>query len=256
MKKLFALMLTLVLVCGLLPGTAAASSLQTNNNIPHDILINNSPILNDSTTLNQNIILNNSPNINLDISLNNGQNSSIAGSDDSLTIESDGSISIAPGIAPGIVWEDDEAIPVHNSINDHEKLFWNSNTKYHWKQCACGARLGEELHVDPKDADDDTCICGYRFSDNADLVTLWVRGCPGIKYFNKNKTEYELDAYTYKDVKEIKISTRTHDSEATVELPEDLTLKEGKNTFEVKVTSENQKVTKIYTLIINKEAKK
>lgn len=143
--------------------------------------------------------------------------------------------------------------PVHEP--EKHTLYWNSNTKYHWKECACGARFGEELHVDPKDAENDTCICGYHFSDNADLVTLWVRGCPGIKNFNKNTTEYELNAYTYKDVKNIKISTRTFDSEATVELPEDLTLKEGKNTFEVKVTAENQKVTKTYTLIINKEAK-
>ena len=64
--------------------------------------------------------------------------------------------------------------------------------------------------------------------------------------------QYKLNAYTYKDVKEIQISTRTFDSEATVELPEDLTLKAGENKFEVKVTAENQKVTKIYTLIITK----
>lgn len=142
---------------------------------------------------------------------------------------------------------------VHTDPNDH-KLTWNSNTKYHWKECACGARFGEELHVDPLETEDDYCKCGYHFSSNADLVTLWVKGCPGIKYFDKNKTEYELDAYTYKDVKEIKIRTRTHDCCATVELPEDLTLKEGKNTFEVKVTAENKKVTKTYTLVINKEA--
>lgn len=137
---------------------------------------------------------------------------------------------------------------------DH-KLTQNYNTKYHWMECACGARFGVELHVDPLDTKDDTCTCGYHFSDNADLVTLWVNGCPPIKGFDKNETEYELKAYTYKDVKEIKISTRTFDSCATVELPEDLTLKEGKNTFDVKVTAENKKVTKTYTLTIIKEAK-
>ena len=147
----------------------------------------------------------------------------------------------------------DDPIIVHGP-NDHE-LGWNCNTKYHWKQCACGARFGEELHVDPLDTDDDYCICGYHFSDNADLVTLWIKGCPPIKNFNKNKTEYKLNAYTYKDVKEIKFSTRTHDVGATVELPEDLTLKEGENKFEVKVISENKKVTKVYTVIITKEAK-
>ena len=149
----------------------------------------------------------------------------------------------------------DHKAPVHTYPFEHD-LGWNCNTKYHWKECACGARFEEELHVDPKDAENDYCKCGYHFSSNADLVTLWVNGCPGIKNFNKDTTEYTLNAYTYKDVKSIKISTRTHDSEATVELPEDLTLKEGENRFEVKVTAENQKVTKIYTLIINKEPQK
>ena len=151
--------------------------------------------------------------------------------------------------------DDDGEVYLPHSYED-KIIGYGCDTKYHWKQCSCGCKIGMERHVDPKDTSDDTCICGYHFSDNADLVTLWVKGCPGIKYFDKNKTEYELDAYTYKDVKEIKISTRTHDSEATVELPEDLTLKEGENKFEVKVHAENQKVTKVYTLIINKEAKK
>lgn len=143
-----------------------------------------------------------------------------------------------------------QAIIVHDP-NEHE-FGYASNTKYHWLQCACGCQISMEPHVDPKDAENDYCFCGYHFSDNADLVTLWVDGCPPIKGFNKNKTEYKLDAYTYKDVKEIKIATTTFDSEATVELPEDLTLKDGENKFEVKVTSENQKVTKVYTLNITK----
>ena len=150
--------------------------------------------------------------------------------------------------------EDDENFE-HDIPWEHD-LGWNFNTKYHWQECACGARFGEELHVDPLSTEDNYCICGYHFSDNADLVTLWINGCPGIKNFDKNTTEYKLNAYTYKDVKQIKISTRTHDSEATVELPDDLTLKEGENKFEIKVTSESQKVTKTYTVIITKEAQK
>ena len=151
--------------------------------------------------------------------------------------------------------EDDNVPNVHDIPWEHD-LGWNSNTKYHWKECACGARFGEELHVDPLSTEDNYCICGYHFSDDADLVTLWINGCPGIKNFDKNTTEYKLNAYTYKDVKQIKISTRTNDSEATVELPEDLTLQEGENKFEIKVTSESRKVTKTYTVIITKEPKK
>lgn len=153
-----------------------------------------------------------------------------------------------------LVSQEEKLALANHEGNDHH-FGWASNAKYHWMACPCGCEINKEAHVDPKDAVNDYCICGYRFSDNADLVTLWVNGCPPIKGFGKNKTEYELNAYTYKDVKEIAISTRTFDSQATVELPEDLTLKEGKNTFEVKVISENQKVTKTYTLVINKEAK-
>ena len=144
----------------------------------------------------------------------------------------------------------------HHDDANHTASGYGCNTAYHWIQYACGCRFNVESHVDPKTAEDDYCTCGYHFSDNADLVTLWVNGCPPIKKFNKNITEYKLTAYTYKDVKEIKIATNTYHSQATVELPEDLTLKEGENKFEVKVTAENQKNTKVYTLIITKEAKK
>ena len=150
--------------------------------------------------------------------------------------------------------EELEALSNHD-LNDHHYR-WAANTKYHWLDCPCGCKIGMEPHVDPKDAIGGYCTCGYWFSDNADLVTLWIGGCPLIEDFDKNTTEYELDAYTYKDVKEIQISTRTFDAGATVELPEDLTLKEGKNTFEIKVVAENQKDSKIYTVVINKEAAK
>ena len=150
--------------------------------------------------------------------------------------------------------EELEALANHD-LNDHHYR-WAANTKYHWLDCPCGCKIGMEPHVDPKDAIGGYCTCGYWFSDNADLVTLWIGGCPLIEDFDKNTTEYELDAYTYKDVKEIQISTRTFDAGATVELPEDLTLKDGKNTFEIKVVAENQKDSKIYTVVINKEAAK
>lgn len=147
-----------------------------------------------------------------------------------------------------------KAAPIHPD-GQHEYSY-ASNPTYHWFQCPCGCQVNKEPHIDPMDAENDYCFCGYHFSDNADLVTLWINGCPPIKKFNKNTTEYKLNAYTYKDVKEIKVSTRTFDSEATVELPEDLTLKEGENKFDIKVVSENKKVTKVYTVIITKEAKK
>lgn len=151
--------------------------------------------------------------------------------------------------------ESENALPVHGP-NDHE-YGYASNAKYHWLQCACGCKISMEPHVDPLDTTDDYCTCGYHFSDNAELVTLWLKDCKELKNFKKNVYEYETDAYTYKDVSEIKrIATRTFDSEATVELPEDLTLKEGENKIEIKVIAENKKATQTYTVIVNKEAKK
>jgi len=151
--------------------------------------------------------------------------------------------------------EPDDVVITHGP-NDHE-YGYASNTKYHWLQCACGCKISVERHVDPLDAPNDYCICGYHFSDNAQLVTLWLKDCKELKDFSKDVYEYETDAYTYKEVNELKrIATRTFDSEATVELPEDLTLKEGENKIEIKVTAENKKVSQIYTVIVNKEAKK
>ena len=227
MKKLISLMLALVLICSLIPMAAMADTTEEKFYIKNTVtgtwheLIDGKP--GDALTDKE-----------LIASLDKSWNEYLAQQKED---------------------DDDGEVYLPHSYED-KIIGYGCDTKYHWKQCSCGCKIGMERHVDPKDTSDDTCICGYHFSDNADLVTLWVKGCPGIKYFDKNKTEYELDAYTYKDVKEIKISTRTHDSEATVELPEDLTLKEGENKFEVKVHAENQKVTKVYTLIINKEAKK
>lgn len=141
--------------------------------------------------------------------------------------------------------------------HDHEYNGYGSNPTYHWLECACGCKLNVEYHVDPLNTDDDYCFCGYHFSDNADLVTLWLQDCETLKNFRKDVFEYETNAFTYKDVKEIKrIATRTFDSEATVELPEDLTLQEGENKIEIKVIAENKKVSQTYTVIVNKEAKK
>ena len=152
--------------------------------------------------------------------------------------------------------DDDGEVYLPHSAED-KIVGYGCDTKYHWWQCSCGCKIGMERHVDPKNTTDDTCVCGYHFSDDADLVTLWLDGCLGLKNFRKDVYEYETKAYTYKDVTEIKrIATRTHDSQATVELPEDLTLKEGENKFEIKVTAENQKVTNIYTVTVIKEAKK
>ena len=146
----------------------------------------------------------------------------------------------------------EEVIVYIHDPNDHSYNGYGFDTKYHWLECACGCKISMELHVDPKSTTDDVCTCGYQFSDNADLSVLWIDGAFPINNFNKDVTEYEVKAHTYKEFKEAKISTFTYDSEATVEYPKDLTLKAGKNVFEIKVTAENQKVTKTYTVTVVK----
>lgn len=147
-----------------------------------------------------------------------------------------------------------EEKPAPQKKHIHKYNLVQYNMKYHWKECECGLKISMEPHVDPKDTLDDTCTCGFHFSDNADLVTLWVKGCQPIKDFNKNVTDYTLKTVTYKAVKEVKISTRTFDAQSTVELPEDLTLKKGTNVIPVKVIAGNKKTTKTYTLTIINES--
>lgn len=156
-----------------------------------------------------------------------------------------------------LIRQEEKMLNADHSEISHDFNSYGWDAKYHWMQCVCGCKINMEPHIDPKDAPNDYCTCGYHFSDDADLVTLWLQDCEGLENFRKDVYEYETNAYTYKDVSKIKrIATRTHDSQATVELPEDLTLKEGENRIEIKVTAENQKVTKVYTVIVNKEPKK
>ena len=137
----------------------------------------------------------------------------------------------------------------------HKYNIVRHNLNYHWLACSCGQTINKEHHVDPRDTTDDTCTCGMHFSDNADLVTLWVKDCEPIRDFDKDTTEYTLKTVSYKPVKEVKISTRTYNDQSTVELPEDLTLKKGTTVIPVKVTSGNLKNTKTYTLTIINESK-
>lgn len=129
------------------------------------------------------------------------------------------------------------------------------NRLYHWKACDCGSKYGYEKHVDPATDEDSICTCSYKFSNNADLVTLWVQDAPLATRFNRNTTDYVANVHTYKEVNATKISVRTFDALATVEMPTDLTLREGANVFEITVTAEDRKTTKTYTVNAIKSAK-
>ena len=126
---------------------------------------------------------------------------------------------------------------------------WTVNRDGHFYRCVCGAKHNFAEHTMGADG---KCICGYVFMDNADLTVLWMSGIKLSPSFKKDVTEY-TGKLLVKDLEETKISAFSFDGKAEIELPEDLTLKKGTNTFEVKVTAEDGKTTKTYTVTVEKE---
>lgn len=145
-------------------------------------------------------------------------------------------------------------IDIFYDSHDHE-----FTTRYdrhnHWEGCDCGEVKNKKSHVDPAEDTDKVCDCGYVFSNNADLVTLWLEGMVLSPRFDKEITEYTANVHTYKDFTATRIKTETFDALAKVELPKDLTLKEGENTFRITVTAEDTVTTKTYTVTAYKTAK-
>lgn len=125
---------------------------------------------------------------------------------------------------------------------------WTVNRDGHFYRCKCGAKHNFAEHYD---AGDSTCVCGYKFMDNTQLTVLWMQGIQLSPKFQKDVTEYE-GKLLVKDLKETKISAFSFDAKATVELPEDLTLKQGTNIFEIKVTAEDGMTTQTYTVTVDK----
>ena len=125
----------------------------------------------------------------------------------------------------------------------------------HWLQCRCGSKIQNQLHVDPATDDDSICTCGYKFSDNADLVTLWLRNMVLSPRFNKGVTEYTGQIHTYKDVTSTEVRYRTFDAKATVEVSGGTEINDGLNVFEITVTAEDRKTTKTYTVFASKPVK-
>lgn len=129
----------------------------------------------------------------------------------------------------------------HSYKKAHDRIF-------HWDLCDCGDTRNKERHVDPVTDLDKTCICDYHFSDNATLTTLWLANIQMTPAFNKEITEYTGTVQTYQEANETKITARSFDALATIELPTDLALNEGPNIFQIKVTAEDKTATKTYTI--------
>lgn len=162
-------------------------------------------------------------------------------------------------------------IPAYNGTKEWEKKWGNtisvvykrhthSFTKahdriYHWDQCPCGYVGKKEHHVDPATDADKICVCDYKFSDNANLTTLWLENVVPSVSFKPEITEYTGEVRTYLEVAATKITAKSFDALATVELPADLTIKEGPNVFKIKVTAEDKTTTKTYTFTAVKPVK-
>ena len=118
---------------------------------------------------------------------------------------------------------------------------------YHWDTCACGYVGNKEHHVDPATDADKICVCNYKFSDNATLTTLWLENVVPTVPFRPEITDYTGEVITYQEVDATRITVRAFDDLATITLPTDLSIKEGSNVFTIKVTAEDKTTTKTYT---------
>ena len=140
-----------------------------------------------------------------------------------------------------------DGVPGVSSIYNCNHAFgFDTNRDGHFIGCRCGLRGAVDPHQDPTTTDGQ-CWCGYTYYDIADLTVLWLSGMTLSPRFNKNTTEYTAKVWR-QGMTELTGTTKTMDARATVEWPEDLTIKEGTNTFEFKVIAEDGKTTKTYTV--------
>ncbi len=139
-------------------------------------------------------------------------------------------------------------------LHKHEYLK-SHNRRQHWKSCRCGKVIEKADHVDPATAENKTCTCGYQFSSNCDLTTLWLKNMNLTQRFDKKTTDYTAQVYTYLEVTDTAITATAMDALATVELPKDLSVKDGRNVYTVTVTAEDRTTTKTYTVTAVKPVK-
>lgn len=145
-------------------------------------------------------------------------------------------------------WEKKWGNTISAVYKSHRHTFKKAHDRiYHWDTCDCGYVGNKEHHVDPATDADKICICNYKFSDNATLTTLWLENVVPDVAFKPDITDYTGNVITYQEVTATKITAHAFDDLATIELPTDLTIKEGPNIFKIKVTAEDKTTTKTYT---------
>lgn len=141
-------------------------------------------------------------------------------------------------------WGNTISVVYKRHTHTYKKAFDRIN---HWDTCDCGYIGKKEHHIDPATDADKICTCSYKFSDNANLTTLWLADVVPSVAFAPDITDYTGEVITYQEVNATKITAHAFDALATIELPRDLTIKEGPNVFKIKVTAEDKTATKTYT---------
>lgn len=165
--------------------------------------------------------------------------------------DKDGRYFIADSVTGEVVFSNTGAANIsENYLHDHAFGFM-TNRDGHFIGCSCGLRGAVDPHDDPLTAEDGKCWCGYTYMDNAEINVLWFSGMTISPTFHRSKTEHTAKVWN-PNTTELKGTLRTFDARATVEWPEDLTIKEGTNVFKFKVTAEDGKTTKTYTLTVEK----
>lgn len=116
------------------------------------------------------------------------------------------------------------------------KVYIDSASYYTWNEVAENVSKGSKsINVVNK-----TTATTVRYSKNNNLSSLEIEGYKLEPEFNKDKLEYTitLPKETYK----IKLNAKTEDSKASVSGIGEITLVDGENKLEVKVTAENGNV--------------
>ena len=116
-------------------------------------------------------------------------------------------------------------------------------------------QVSDSVTIVAKDSDsssDDDSGSSSKTSSNANLKNLGIKP-HDFTGFKSSKTSYSVTVPN--DTEKISIYANTSDSNAKVSGTGSKTLKEGKNTFYVKVTAEDNKTTKTYTLNITRNSK-
>lgn len=136
--------------------------------------------------------------------------------------------------------------------HDYRQVY---NRLHHWMACRCGRTYGKAPHTDPATLKEKICYCGYHFSNNCDLTTLWLKNMTLTQRFNRQTTDYTANVFTYKEVSKTSITATPFDALATVELPDNLEIQDGRTVFEITVTAEDRETTKTYTVTAIKPVK-